>query len=452
MQHDTHHSIISRRQQLRLAAGLLAGAPAVLLAACTSSASQGAPAESQAPITLRFIPAGFHQDQDQQVVDQFHAEHPNITISFEPQSGNYNDKITAMQAANDLPDVIYTSDNRVKPFAANKVSADMEKLAAKDKASQALLKDVYPNMLNLGRVKSIPGLYMLPWALDVLVLYYNKSLFQSAGVEFPKPTWTINDLIDAAKRLTKLTGDPASSQYGINLNWTWWAEYVPWMRGYGGDMLSEDGKKCTIDAAGAIDGIDAMASLVTKYQVAPPPGTDFGGDPFILGKVAMIANIRNTTVGIRKASVSFDWDVELRPAFPKKRVTGMGTAGVSVTTQTKYPDQAWQLAKYTISPPAQKIYASSYAAVPVLQSMRNDPSWRNLPPPPANGDAFVKAADYGTLPPDFPLACGTVYVGDVMTTMNDALTAIVTGKAAAASALRDAAAKINNCLATATGP
>ncbi len=166
----------------------------------------------------------------------------------------------------------------------------------------------------------------------------------------------------------------------------------------------------------------------------------------------MIANIRNTTVGIRKASVSFDWDVELRPAFPKKRVTGMGTAGVSVTTQTKYPDQAWQLAKYTISPPAQKIYASSYAAVPVLQSMRNDPSWRNLPPPPANGDAFVKAADYGTLPPDFPLACGTVYVGDVMTTMNDALTAIVTGKAAAASALRDAAAKINNCLATATGP
>jgi multiple sugar transport system substrate-binding protein len=221
---------------------LLGGAgAAALLAACAPGGQTPAPATSQQPVTLRFIPAGFHQDQDQQVVDQFHAENPNITISFEPQSGNYNDKITAMLTAGDLPDVIYTSDNRVKPFAANKVSADMDKLAAKDKASQALLKDVYPAMLDLGRVKSIPGLYMLPWALDVLVMYYNKNLFQQAGAELPKPTWTVDDLITAAKRLTKATGDPATSQYGVNLNWTWWAEYVPWMRGYGGDMLSADG-------------------------------------------------------------------------------------------------------------------------------------------------------------------------------------------------------------------
>ncbi|MBI3973237.1 MAG: extracellular solute-binding protein [Chloroflexi bacterium] len=436
----------TRRNVLAVGSGT-----AALLAACgiAPAAQDSAPSASQQPVTLRFVPAGWHADLDQVVVDQFHAENPRITVSFEPQSGNYVDKITAMQAGGDLPDVIYVADAHVKPCAANKIAADMEKLAAKDKASQALLKDVYPAMLDLGRVKSIPGQYMLPWALDVLVMYYNKTMFRSAGVELPKPTWTVDDMITAAKRLTKEFEDPAQAQYGLTLSWTAWAEYVPWMRGYGGDMVSQDGKKQMIDAAGSIDGIEAMASLVTRHKVAPPIGTNFGGNAFHLGKVAMMFTIRNGTVAIRKnVGANFDWDVELRPAFPKKRVTGMGTAGEGVSTQTKHPDLAWQLAKYTISPPAQKIYATSYGAIPVLQSMRNDPSWRNLPAPPANADAFVKAADYGTLPPDFPLACGTVYVGDLNVLMRDTLTDIVNGKVAASAGLRAAAARVNSCMAS----
>jgi multiple sugar transport system substrate-binding protein len=444
-------SVVSRRHLLRTSAAGLAAGPAAVLAACASGNQGAAPAASQQPVTLRFIPAGFHADLDQVVVDQFHAENPRITISFEPQSGNYVDKVTAMQAGGDLPDVIYVADAHVKPFAANKIAADMDKLAAKDKASQALLKDVYPAMLALGQVKSIPGQYMLPWALDVLVMYYNKNLFKQAGAELPKPTWTFDDMVTAAKRITVDTGDPSTSTYGVTLSWTAWSEYVPWMRGYGGDMISDDGKKQLIDSPGSIDGIDAMASLVTKHKVAPPIGTNFGGNAFQLGRVAMMFTIRNGTVAIRKnVGANFDWDVELRPAFPKKHVTGMGTAGEGVSTQTKNPDLAWQLAKYTISPPAQKIYATSYGSIPVLQSMRNDPSWRNLPPPPANADAFVKAADYGTLPPDFPLACGTVYVGDLNVLMTNTLTDIVNGKVAAGPALRDAATQVNNCIAKGT--
>jgi multiple sugar transport system substrate-binding protein len=222
------------------------------------------------------------------------------------------------------------------------------------------------------------------------------------------------------------------------------------MRGYGGEFVSEDGKKQLIDSQGSIDGIEGMSSLVTKHKVAPPIGTDFGGNAFQLGKVAMMFSIRNASVAIRKnVGQNFDWDVELRPAFPKKRVTGMGTAGEGVSTQTKNPDAAWQLAKYTITPAAQKIYATSYGSIPVLQSMRNDPSWRSLPPPPANADAFVKAADYGTLPPDTPLSCGTVYVGDLNVLMTQTLTDIVNGKVAAAAGLRNAASQVNACMAKA---
>ena len=410
----------------------------------------GSPTVSKEPVTLRFVPAGFHADLDQVVVDQYQQENPLVKIAFEPIPTAYVDKITAMQTGGTLPDVIYVADAHVKPFAANKIAADMEKLAAKDKASQDLLKDVYPAMLNLGRVKSIPGQYMLPWALDVLVMYYNKTMFQASGVPLPKPTWTFDDMLAAAKQLTKPGDTPAQGQYGMNLSWTAWSEYVPWMRGFGGDLVSADGKSQLIDSSGSIDGIEAMASLVTKHKVAPPIGTDFGGNAFHLGKVGMMFSIRNASVATRKTvGTNFEWDVELRPAFPKKRVTGMGTAGTGVSTQTKLPDASRQLAKYTISPTAQKIYATSYGAVPVLQSLRDDPSWRKLAAPPANIDTFVKAAEFGTLPPDTPLSCGTVYVGDLNVLMTKTLTDIVNGKVAAGPGLRDAAEQVTACLAKA---
>ena len=437
----------------RLTTAALGSGPIAAIVACGGADSGGAPLKVDQPVTLRYlVPAGLKAEQDVEVYKQYQAENPKITVGIEliPAGVNQTDKVFALAAGNDLPDVVAISDARVKPYALQGVAADMDKLAAKDKASQELLKDVYPDMLGLGRFKSKPGLYMLPWALDVLVTYYNKTMFRQAGVDLPKPNWTVDDFINTARRLTKDPGDEKQRQFGVMMSWTAWSEYVPWMRGYGGDMLSPDPKKSGIDLPGSIEGIDAMASLVTRHKVAPPIGYDFGGDGFNLGRVGMRFSIRNAVIGIRNAvRDNFEWDVELRPAFPKKRVGGMGTQGVAVTTTTKHPDVSWNVAKYTITPAGQKIYASQYGSVPVLKSMRNDPVWRNLPAPPANVEAFIKAADYGTLPPDFPDICGTVYIGDLNVLMTQTITDIVNGKVAAAAALRDAASQVNACMARA---
>lgn len=444
----------------------LACGPLAAMAACAGPGAGGSssgPGRTDQPVALTYLtPGGTKAEQDTAVFKQYHTQNSKVTVTVEiaPSGTNFNDKVFSLAAASSLPDIVRISDGNVKPYALQGVSADMDKLAAKDKASQELLKDVYPNMLALGRFKSTPGLYMLPWALDVLVTYYNKTMFQAAGVELPKPDWTVEAMIEAARRLTKSAaevggssdtgGEPA--QFGVLLSYTAWAEYVPWMRGYGGDMLSPDGKKSGLDLPGTIEGIEAMTSLRTRHKVAPPPGYDFGGgvNGFVAGRVGMTFAIRNLTATIRNTvRENFEWDVQLRPAFPRRRVGGMGTQGVSVTTQTKHPDVAWDAAKYTIMPEGQRIYAAQYGAVPVLQSMRNDAAWRNLPAPPSNVEAFIKAADYGTLPPDFPDACGTVYIGDVNLLMTQTLTDIVNGKVSAASALRDAASQINACMAKA---
>src|SRR5688572_16665136 len=74
---------ISRRRLFRTA-GAAGLAPTAALAACVPGTQESAPTQSRQPVTLRFVPAGFHADLDQIVVDQYHAENPHVTINFEP--------------------------------------------------------------------------------------------------------------------------------------------------------------------------------------------------------------------------------------------------------------------------------------------------------------------------------------------------------------------------------
>ena len=443
----------SRRAVMRAGAvgTAAASAAALAFAGCAPGGEQSA-APSEKAVTLRFVPAGFHADLDQIVVDQYHAENPHVTISFEPIPTTYVDKITAMQAGDNLPDVIYVADAHVKPFAANKIAADMEKLAAKDKASQALLKDVYPAMLDLGRVKSIPGQYMLPWALDVLVLYYNKTMFQQAGVELPKPTWTVDDMITAAKRLTKEAETPAAVPVRAAAE----LDGLVRVRALDAGLRRGPGQRGRQEADDRLPRVDRgdrrhgrpghaaqggaadRDGLRGQRLPAGQGGDDVQHPQHHRGHPQERG--RRTSTGTwscarrSRASGSPGWAPPARASPPRRR------------TRTT----AWNLAKYTISPAAQKIYATSYGSIPVLQSMRNDPSWRSLPAPPANADAFVKAADNGTLPPDTPLSCGTVYVGDLNVLMTQTLTDIVNGKVAANAGLRDAAAQVSACMAKST--
>ncbi len=430
------------------AAAATAVAAATVATATSSTVAAQAGAAGQ-KTTLRLFDGG-NQTEDtliKAIVKAFLQANPDLDVTIEPITGDFATKIYAMAAANTLPDVTRTADVYTQPFASKKVLMNMQPLADRDKAFN--VADIYPAMLNLGRTSVVPGgLFMLARGLDILVLFYNKTLFTNAGVPLPTDKWTINDLVDAAKKLSQPGSDPSTAKYGINLNWTWWAEYVPWMRGYGGDIVSGDGKTFTGHEGGAVDGIQAMVDLVGKDRVAPPSTMKFAKDPFTTGQVAMAHGIRGSVATYRTAIADhFEWDVQLWPTFPQKHITGMGTQGFAVTSGTKQTDSAWALTSFVVSPAGQRVLASNYSIVPVRISMANDPSWRKLAPPPANNDIFIQSAAIGTLPPVFPPNCGSVYTGQINQIMTKAITQALTGVTTAKTALQDAAQQINGCLA-----
>jgi multiple sugar transport system substrate-binding protein len=390
------------------------------------------------------LQGAFVDNVNAMLVEQFEAMHPDYKVSVEYLTGDIAAALATQAAAGTLPDVTFTADLFVVPFAKGGISVDMEPLANADPNFD--LSDVYENMLALSQVEG-KGIYMIPSSYDVVTLYYNKTLFEQAGAPLPTPESTWDDIIASCKMILEKTEAfclPAGANGGTT---KWWAIYVPWIVGYGGGVLSEDGKTVLLSQPESLAGLEAYTNMWTKDGIGQPFDFDAGGDCFNVGKCALQLTIAGPMQGVRALDPQpFEWDVEVIPTLPNGKVTGMGTYGFSITANAKDPQLAWDFVKGLLSPETQKAIALRYSGMPLLKSMRNDPDILALPGPPDNIEAFLNNGENGITPPYFPGDCGSLYAGQINTEINNAFDAVIVGGASVADAFTEANDNIQACL------
>ncbi|MFT4157302.1 MAG: extracellular solute-binding protein [Microbacterium sp.] len=176
-----------------LAAGSIAALAALTLAGCSGSSDSGENADPDAPVTLTL--SGWSIDttpEFQTLADAFHEENSNITIELkEYDPAEYNTLVTADLAAGSGPDII--------------TQKEVKYITTFQEGGQLL--DVYDVALpdGIGGADSyvIDGAaYAVPYRQDSWVLFYDKDLFDAAGVEYPDGSWTWDDYAEAAEALT----------------------------------------------------------------------------------------------------------------------------------------------------------------------------------------------------------------------------------------------------------
>lgn len=176
-----------------LAAGSIAAVAALALAGCSGSTDAAENADPDAPVTLTL--SGWSIDTTPEfraLADAFSKEHPNVTIELkEYDPTEYNTLVTADLAAGSGPDIITQKEVKyVTTFQEGGQLLDVSDVKLPDGISGA---DSY---------KVDGAQYAVPYRQDSWVLYYNKALFDAAGVEYPDGSWTWDDYADAAKTLT----------------------------------------------------------------------------------------------------------------------------------------------------------------------------------------------------------------------------------------------------------
>ncbi|MCS7060167.1 MAG: sugar ABC transporter substrate-binding protein [Anaerolineae bacterium] len=377
----------------------------------------------------------------------FRERYPNYTIQVVDIQDDPARELASLSAAGRQPDIIWTIDNLTQGLAASGALLDLRELARADASFN--LEDIDPAVLAIGNGRAVdePGLYMIPASFETVQLFYNKDLFEAAGAPLPQPNWTWNDLIEACQVVQAAhSGVDCLSFFNADMPGAdWWAYWAPFVRGYGGDYLSADGRKSTLSTPESLAGLQAYLDLWTRHKVARAPNAP-SGDCFVQQRCAVVFF---ASLGIRafrdRIGDRFEWDVQIIPSHPLGRFTGAAVYGFGIGRDTRDPEAAWQFVKYLVTPEAQRLIVAQRLGMPVLKSLAGEASLSQLTPPPSNIRAFIDGAQYAIPPHTYPPACGSLYIGLPQEALSQALRAAFAG-ASLEQALKAADSKIQACL------
>lgn len=305
-----------------------------------------------------------------EMLDEFHATHPNIRVFYTPEPESPKDKEEKMLAtmqAGTAPDVFqgccdwfpiwaqkgFTLD--LRPY----VSADIDKTTLED--WDRAQYDAF--FTRDGRQ------YALPKFHGALALYYNKDLFRRFRVDYPDSTWDHDDYLEAVKRLTHdLDGDGKTDLWG-SMPYVSWDRIQIHVNGWGGNLMDpKDPRKCKMGEPEALAALEWLRARIWDDKVMPTMvdvQKAWPNEAFAAGRIAMVEdgswNLRDIIT-----ESNFELGIAPFPAGPVRRVTLTSNDGFGIYSGTKHPEASWELVKFLIG----KDYGRAMARANFLQPAR----------------------------------------------------------------------------------
>lgn len=328
----------------------------------------------------------------EQLVETFEEENPGAKINLVnvPNDDEFDQKIASLYAAKTPPDVININYRRFGQFAIKGVLEPVDEYLKNSK----LVKqgDFYPQVMEAFRFQDKQ--YCIPQNISSLEVYYNKTLFEKAGVPLPKAGWTWDDFLSAAKALTKDTNsDGKIDQYGLGIAPST-IRLAPFIWGNGGQLVDDTGKpsKLTIDTPEAMEAIQWFVDLQSKHHVVPSKAdeaTEADQSRFEHGTMGMYLNSRVETPELRETiEDAFEWDVAPMPAG-KTPATILHSDGYCISKDSKNKDLAWAFTEFANGPTGQSQLAKTGRTVPSLQAVANSNDFLVNPEPPENNKMYL---------------------------------------------------------------
>jgi multiple sugar transport system substrate-binding protein len=326
----------------------------------------------------------------QTLVDAFQAKYPQIRIDLRTvaSQGDYQKQLVTAFSAGAQPDVMLLNHRRLAQFAAQ---GGLEVLGTYLDKSQVLhAADLYPQALEAYAWEG--KTWCIPQNVSSLVVYYNRALFDAAGVAYPAAGWSWDDFLKAARALTRdLDGDGKTNQYGVGVS----AELMrlaPFIWQNGGELLDDAANptKLALDSPEALAAFQWFVDLQVKEHVAPDAAAEEAEDSetrFEKGTQAMYLNSRRTVTTFRTIE-GLDWDVAPLPKGVED-ASILHSDGYCMSAKSKVKDAAWTFIEFANGAEGQKIMAGTGRTVPSLRAVAESAAFLDPNQRPAHSQVFL---------------------------------------------------------------
>lgn len=352
--------------------------------------------------TLRFATWDSNESLEIQksIATMFEAANPGVTVQVESYGDGYDTKLAAGFGAGDAPDVMYmwnfpayeASLLPLDPYLAGDNTLDMNDFAA--------------GLLPYARVTDADGTARtlgIPAGYTTFVTYYNKDLFDKAGIPYPTEGWTWADLRAAAAKIAQ----PEEKVYGYGVDGNPDPyDFETYLWSNGSAWIAADGSTTTgyLNAPATAEVFQQFVDMVKAGEAVLFGVGDNGSyrELFNADKLAMVISGTWPMPDFEAAGKNFG--VVGLPSFGGKPVhSNVGISSLSIAKDSKVPDLAWAFVKFYSSPEAVAmrkndlpVLNSVAAAQGLTENPKMAPFIAMLPPADANlSPAFLRNPNWG---------------------------------------------------------
>lgn len=318
--------------------------PALLVWAGGDKEKSGSASSGQS-VTVRLMTwdSGDGLEPFRVLITQFEKQNPGIKVDLQSTPQGYDDKVFTSHAAGDTADVLLFWNT--SQFAEGGVLEDLTTYVEKDKFN---MDQYYPIVKKWAVYKD--KVWGLPKDFTPRLIFFNKKIFDAAGVSYPKEGWTFADFKDTVKKLNNgKTG--ADARYGFVAlpGQTYMIQQYIWSNG--GQLCSPDGKTASgyIDSSKVVEVVQWYKEL---YNMSVSAGAaevyaNLGQNEFQSGIVGMMDN-GMWPIQSFNADTSLSYGI-VTPPVPKagmKFSPVLHASAWGMFAKSKNKEAAWKVIKF----------------------------------------------------------------------------------------------------------
>ena len=287
-------------------------------------------------------------------MDAYAAEN-GVSIGYEYNSwGSYFETLATQAVGKNLPDMLQMSTTDIINYATNGQIVDLNQFV-----EEGLIDLTYvdPASLSGGTVNGM--LAGFTTGTNTVTVIYNKAIFDQAGVEYPTDDWTWSDYIATVQEIYEATGIQSDIPFLTEARWV----VETWVRAFGYDFFSEDGKslpwaddeavKAAIASAiqDIADGVKAGYFIDPEVQLAWSTTEE---NYIVQGKSAC-AFLLSNYYGVYAAALDADkgeLGMVMLPTVDEGKQSGMylnSNMYWCISSNSQHPDEAAKLLNYMIN-------------------------------------------------------------------------------------------------------
>jgi multiple sugar transport system substrate-binding protein len=310
------------------------------------------------------------------LIKQFEAANPGIKVKHtHVPYDDFRVKIAAAIPAGQGPDVVQLFYGWLQDYLK---AGLLQPLPASDFSVVEIEREYFPIVQQM---KVDGKYYALPTAVRSLALFWNKALFKEAGLNPDRAPATLDELVDAARKLTKRNANGDLVQEGLTIDMGgqdhhWLREVL--IRQFGGAPYSTDNKTVTYNSAAGENATQWYVDLVAKQKIGQIGFLTDGVTAFRSGKAGMTID-GSFRLGALDNQKGLDYGVAELPSHNgiKSNFASYWVNGITTKATGPKLDAAVKFLKFITTPEAMELWMNTVGELPARKSVAEKDANKN---------------------------------------------------------------------------